>query len=108
MTSSRHRRRQLLVLSLLVAAGCSETGMQNPNQPLPPPAGGNPAPATKGVKGGPKHLGSATVGVFRAEEATFLLRNTNADGEADVKFAFGAKDDLPVAGDWNSDGTVTV
>ena len=36
------------------------------------------------------------------------LRNTNSVGGADVTFAFGKKGDLPVVGDWDGNGTVTV
>src|SRR5262245_60185585 len=99
MRSARDMRRPLAVMALFLASAFSETGMQNPNQPQPPPPGpgGGAAPAAKAAKPVVKHPpASVTVGVFRPADATFLLRNTNADGEPDVTVAFGQKDDLPV------------
>ncbi len=47
-----------------------------------------------------------TVGIFRRGE--FFLRNSNTSGDADLAFAFGDADDLPLAGDWDGDGVTTV
>ncbi len=39
---------------------------------------------------------------------TFYLRNTNTTGVADVSFNYGAAGHMPLVGDWNGDGTVTM
>jgi hypothetical protein len=51
---------------------------------------------------------SETVGIFRPSIATFLLRNSNTSGPADIAAQFGTSTDLPVVGDWNGDGIVTI
>jgi len=38
----------------------------------------------------------------------FHLRNTNDAGKADIAFAFGPKNTIPIAGDWDDDGIDTV
>src|SRR4030095_8454857 len=100
----------LLLIPLVLANSGSESGLQNPNQPQLPQGGGKDGGAGKGAKPGAKRPapGTATVGVYRPGDATFLLRNTNAPGEPEVTVAFGAKGDLPVVGDWNGDGVFTV
>jgi len=57
--------------------------------------------------------GSDTVGVYLPASERFFLRNSNSAGAADAgnfKFAVTATagDELPVAGDWNGDGTCTI
>src|SRR5262249_31751450 len=49
-----------------------------------------------------------TVGVFDPATANWYLRNSNSAGGANLLFAFGAPNWLPVAGDWNGDGRTTV
>jgi len=51
-----------------------------------------------------------TFGIYRASTQTFLLRNSNTTGYADlnVQFAYGQAGDQPVAGDWNGDGVSTM
>lgn len=51
-----------------------------------------------------------TIGGYVRSTSTFVLRNTNNDGTADVTFAFtgGASTWKPIAGDWNGDGVDTV
>ena len=38
----------------------------------------------------------------------FYLRNSNSVGPADITIRFGAPGDLPLAGDWDANGTATV
>lgn len=47
-----------------------------------------------------------TIGVYRY--GVFLPRNSNMPGPPDLTFSFGAAGDLPLAGDWDGDGTVTI
>jgi hypothetical protein len=48
-----------------------------------------------------------TIGVYNS--GVFSLRNTNNAGGADIVAAFGgAASDLPIVGDWNSDGVDTI
>ena len=47
-----------------------------------------------------------TSGAFRA--GVFLLRNTNTTGAPDLIINLGQAGDIPLAGDWDGDGTVTV
>ncbi len=51
---------------------------------------------------------SDTTGLFRLDAHEFLLRNSNTSGGADLTIAFGAKEDLPVAGDWDANGVTDV
>lgn len=46
-----------------------------------------------------------TPGVFRG--ATWLLRNSNTTGTADITFIYGASTDVPVVGDWTGQGYST-
>jgi hypothetical protein len=41
-----------------------------------------------------------TIGVFRAAEGSFFLRNSNTTGVADFTVPLGQTGDLPVTGDW--------
>jgi glucose/arabinose dehydrogenase len=50
--------------------------------------------------------GTTTIGVRRG--ATFLLRNENTTGVADITADFGLASDVPIVGDWDGDGTTTV
>lgn len=49
-----------------------------------------------------------TIGVFRPSNANFYLKKSNSDGPADIFVWFGESTDLPLVGDWNSDGIDTV
>jgi hypothetical protein len=51
----------------------------------------------------------ATIGAFDPTTATWYLRNSNSAGPPDAgAFAYGGVGWLPVAGDWDGNGTVTV
>ena len=56
--------------------------------------------------------GKTTVGVYRDQGANsnsrWMLRNDNSSGEPQLNFEWGAKNDLPVVGDWDGNGTDTV
>ncbi|MBI1765134.1 MAG: SBBP repeat-containing protein [Acidobacteria bacterium] len=57
--------------------------------------------------------GIDTIGTFRnpvgtATSATFLLRNSNSAGTADITVSFGALGDLPITGDWDGNLTDTI
>jgi matrixin len=59
--------------------------------------------------------GTDTVGIYRLSEARFYLNNVNAPEPPDLFFYFGVNSEgvkvanrLPVAGDWDADGTTTV
>ena len=96
----------VLPLSLLVLFACGEDGLQNPSQPTTatPRPRGDRAAASPGAA----RRGTTTVGVYRPSELTFYLRNTNDAGEPEVTVAFGARDDVPLAGDWDGNGTTTI
>ncbi len=48
-----------------------------------------------------------TIGVYK--DGIFYLRNSNTSGVADISAVFGGDlSDLPVVGDWNSDGVDTI
>lgn len=51
---------------------------------------------------------SSTPGLFRPSDGTAYLRNSNTTGPADIQFAYGTANDLPVVGDWNGDGVDTL
>ncbi len=52
--------------------------------------------------------GIATPGLYRQSDGYVYLRNTNAQGTADVTFYFGNPGDVPLAGDFDGDGCDTV
>src|SRR5262245_57986971 len=93
-------------LLLVLSVACGDNALQNPMQPdnaakaaARPGASAAPRPATRG---------SVTIGVFRPGEPTFALRNANSAGDPDVTVAFGEKGDIPLVGDWDGNGTVTL
>ena len=50
-------------------------------------------------------MAEASPGVVRA--GTWNLRNSASTGNADITFPYGDAGDIPVAGDWDGDGTFT-
>jgi len=52
--------------------------------------------------------GIATPGLYRQSDGYAYLRNTNSQGNADIRFFFGNPSDVPLAGDFNGDGCDTV
>ncbi|GIF77437.1 hypothetical protein Asi02nite_69550 [Asanoa siamensis] len=52
--------------------------------------------------------GVDTPGVFRRDQRTFFLKNTNTSGDADGAYALGNSTDIPVAGDWDGNGTTGI
>ena len=56
--------------------------------------------------------GDDTVGVYRPASGTFSLRNTNTAGPPDLTVTFGgthtATEVVPLAGDWDGNGTDTI
>jgi hypothetical protein len=52
--------------------------------------------------------GIATPGLYRQSDGFAYLRNTNSQGNADIRFFFGNPSDVPLAGDFNGDGCDTV
>jgi hypothetical protein len=57
----------------------------------------------------PSH-GVSTIGLYDATNSVFYLKNGNTTGFADTTFAYGAPPTgwLPIAGDWDGNGTDTV
>jgi hypothetical protein len=58
-------------------------------------------------------IASTTIGVFRPapdlnSSDSWLLRNSNSGGNPDISFAYGARNDIPVTGDWDGNGTTTI
>jgi hypothetical protein len=49
-----------------------------------------------------------TIGVFRPAGNFFFLRNSNTPGFPDIIAPFGAPGDMPIAGDWDGNGTMTI
>ena len=49
-----------------------------------------------------------TPGLYRQSDGYVYLRNSNTQGNADLKFYFGNPGDIPLAGDFNGDGCDTV
>jgi hypothetical protein len=52
--------------------------------------------------------GVDTPGLYRRSDGFVYLRNSNTQGNADIRFYFGDPGDLPVAGDFDADGCDTV
>jgi Tol biopolymer transport system component len=52
--------------------------------------------------------GVETPGLYRQSDGYVYLRNSNTQGNADIKFFFGDPGDVPIAGDFNNDGFDTV
>ena len=52
--------------------------------------------------------GDDTPGLFRASDAFAYLRNSNTQGNADIRFFFGNPSDIPLTGDFNGDGCDTL
>jgi len=52
--------------------------------------------------------GTATPGLYRQSDGYVYLRNSNTQGNADVRFFFGDPGDFPLVGDWDGDGKDTV
>jgi hypothetical protein len=51
---------------------------------------------------------ATTIGVYRPSTSTFLLKDGNVAGLPDYNFAFGIAGDIPLAGDWDGNGTTTI
>ena len=49
-----------------------------------------------------------TPGLYRQADGYVYLRNSNTQGNADIRFYFGNPGDVPIAGDFNGDGCDTV
>jgi Tol biopolymer transport system component len=52
--------------------------------------------------------GTDTPGLYRQTDGFVYLRNSNTQGNADIRFYFGNPGDIPLAGDFNGDGCDTV
>ena len=52
--------------------------------------------------------GIDTPGLYRQSDGYVYLRNSNTQGNADIRFYFGNPGDIPLAGDFNADGCDTV
>jgi uncharacterized protein YdeI (BOF family) len=52
--------------------------------------------------------GTDTPGLYRQSDGFVYLRNSNTQGNADIRFFFGNPGDVPLAGDFNGDGCGTV
>jgi hypothetical protein len=51
---------------------------------------------------------ASTPGQYRPTNGFVYIRNSNDTGFADNEFFYGTASDLPIAGDWNGDGTDTI
>ena len=49
-----------------------------------------------------------TIGVYRPGDRTFYLKNCNSIGFADLYIPYGPTPVIPIVGDWNGDGCVTI
>ena len=49
-----------------------------------------------------------TIGLFRAADAAWNLRNSNSSGAPDISTSYGSPVDYPVVGDWDGDGIDTL
>ncbi len=48
------------------------------------------------------------LGVYESSTSTFLLRNSTASGEPELKVKFGLPGDIPILGNWSRDGQCTI
>lgn len=53
-------------------------------------------------------IGTDTVGIYRASDRSWYIKNTNASGSAYKVFPYGDPSDKAVVGDWDGDGIDTV
>ncbi len=98
-----------------VTSGASGTGngtVQLQIQPIPP-VFGLPRTGTVTIAGMTFTVTQSTrqqvtVGAFRPSNGFVYLKNTNATGFADSEFFYGQANDIPVAGDWDGNGTDTI
>lgn len=51
--------------------------------------------------------GPTTLGTYNPNTGAFYLRNSNTSGGADVSLQYGNHNWMPLAGDWDGNGTVT-
>src|SRR6185503_20311247 len=84
----------LTLISVFGACTQSQEPASNQNQSQP----GSAKPGKR----------ATTIGVYRPSNTTFYLRNTNTMGEPDIVIPFGPQAAVPVAGDWDGDGTTTI
>src|SRR2546426_3663573 len=84
-------------ITVLVVSGCAKI-----DQPGNPSGVGSPSTSAA------KHRGSVTIGIFRPTITTFALRNSLTSGFGEVSVTFGQEGDIPLAGDWDGNGTTTV
>ena|SRR6266567_8827893 len=52
--------------------------------------------------------GYKSIGLYNPTTATFMLRNSNTPGNADITAVFGNANWVPLVGDWNNDGKDTI
>lgn len=52
----------------------------------------------------PRH----TLGAYTSSDQVFYLRNANSAGSADITIPYGPSGAVPIAGDWNGDGSSTI
>ena len=52
--------------------------------------------------------GDETPGLYRQSDGFVYLRNSNTQGNANIRFFFGNPGDIPLAGDFNNDGCDTI
>src|SRR5690349_21490486 len=76
-----------VLLATILFAACTA----KPPEPEKPST-----PATPATPAKTSRKGATTIGVYRPEIMTFLLRNSNNSGEADVNLLYGAKGDIPI------------
>src|SRR5260370_42703606 len=49
----------------------------------------------------------STLGVYKSKDARFFLRFSNTSGFGEVVLDFGQPGDIPLAADWDGNGTAT-
>jgi hypothetical protein len=92
-------KRNVRAAALLLMA-LSFCGRQSAREPLPGLGAAASHRKPKGTRD--------TIGVYDPTTSTFLLRNSNTSGFAEITVTFGTAGDLPIVGDWNGDGVDTV